>query len=152
VKHNPCSLMPHVLKLKNTTQTLSLLHLFPVNFCGFYDGNKACGAGTVTLPLSLYPESVSLVSFNLQFSSSYSHQLSGLEGKNGNPTPILKISKPRSNSKTSSLARVCLGRPGSLSTRRVDRVSPGQLPGEFLLRPRPGSAGSQVDPPGQSGF
>jgi len=40
--------MPHVLKLKNTTQTLSLLHLFPVNFCGFDDGNKACGAGQLS--------------------------------------------------------------------------------------------------------
>jgi hypothetical protein len=58
------------------------------------------------LSLSLSPESVSLVSFNLQFFSSYSHQLSGLEEKNGNPTPILKISKPRSNSKTPGLARV----------------------------------------------
>jgi hypothetical protein len=76
---------PHALKLKNTTQTLSLLYLFPSNFYGFDDGNKACGASTVTLPLSLSlsPGSVSLVSFNLQFSSSYSHQLSGLEGKNG---------------------------------------------------------------------
>jgi len=44
---------------------------------------------------------------------------------------------------------------------RVDRVSPGQLPGGFLLgpgpvlgpgRPGPGSAGSRVDPPGRSGF
>ena len=141
--------MPHALKLKNTTQTLSLLYLFPSNFYGFDDGNKACGASTVTLPLSLSlsPGSVSLVSFNLQFSSSYSHQLSGLEGKNGNPTPILKISKPRLNSKTPGLALVCPGRPFSGSTgfrlanslagfyldpdrsqTRVGRV-PGQLAG-----------------------
>ena len=77
------------------------------------------------LSLSLLPslESVSLVSFNLQFFSSYSHQLSGLEGKNGNPTPILKISKPRSNSKTPGLARVARvpGRPaGSIEFRRAN--------------------------------
>jgi hypothetical protein len=35
------------------------------------------------------------------------------------------------------LSRVYPGRPGSGSTHRVDRVSPGQFPGCFLLRPGP---------------
>jgi len=39
---------------------------------------------------------MSLVLFNLQFPLSYSQQSLGLEGRNGNPTPTLKISKPRS--------------------------------------------------------
>jgi hypothetical protein len=56
------------------------------------------------------------------------------------------------------LIRVYPGRPGSGSTHRV---SPGQFPGCFLLkpgpaldpgRPGPGSAGSRVDPPGRAGF
>jgi hypothetical protein len=50
--------------------------------------------------------------------------------------------------------RVYPGRPGSESTCRVDRVSPGQLPDGFLLRPGPvpgpgwpgpGLTGSRVD-------
>jgi len=39
--------------------------------------------------------------------------------------------------KRPGLSRVYPGRPGSGSTRRVDRVSPGQLPGGFLLGPGP---------------
>jgi hypothetical protein len=49
----------------------------------------------------------------------------------------------------SGLSRVYPGRPGSGSTRRVNRVSPGQIPRCFLLKP--GSAGSRVDPPGRAG-
>jgi len=46
----------------------------------------------------------------------------------------------------SGLSRVYPGRPGSGSTRRVDRVSPGQLPSEFL--PPPG----RVPGPGRLGL
>jgi hypothetical protein len=98
------------------------------------------------LSLSLSPESVSLVSFNLQFFSSYSHQLSGLEGKNGNPTPILKISKPRSNSKTPGLARVP-GRPaGSTEFHRANS------PAGFYLNPdRSQTRVGPVPDPGRTG-
>jgi hypothetical protein len=43
----------------------------------------------------------------------------------------------------SGLSRVCPGRPGSGSTLRVDRVSPGQLSNGFLLRPGPVSGPGQ---------
>jgi hypothetical protein len=36
VKHSPCSLRTHALKLKNTTRILFLLHLFLANSSGFY--------------------------------------------------------------------------------------------------------------------
>jgi len=39
--------------------------------------------------------------------------------------------------KRPGLSRVCPSCPGFGSTRRVDRVSPGQLLGRFLLRPGP---------------
>ena len=39
--------------------------------------------------------------------------------------------------KRPGLSRVCSGRSGSGLTYRVDRVSPGQLLGGFLLRPGP---------------
>jgi hypothetical protein len=86
------------------------------------------------LSLSLSPESVSLVSFNLQFFSSYSHQLSGLEEKkwepNANPQDLqTQIELQNVGSRP--------GRLGSGLTRRVDRVSSGQLPDGFLLKPGP---------------
>ena len=104
--------------------------------------------------LSLSPETVSLVPFNLQFPSSYSHQSSGLEEKNENPTPTIKISIPKStcnhlkqtqlhNSKMPGLIRVRPGHPGHGSTRRVDRVLPGHCNGRSFNKLEP------VQPPGR---
>jgi len=115
---------------------------------------------------SLSPETVSLVPFNFQFPSSYSHQLWGLEGRNGNPTPTIKISKPRltcNHLKQTELQNTGShpGRPGHGSTRWVDRVLPGHctsrsfdkpglvLPPERLVF---GSTYFQVDLPGRSEF
>jgi len=44
------------------------------------------------------------------------------------------------------LSRVYPGRLVSGSIRRVDRVSPGQLPDEFLLRPGPVPGSGRPDP------
>ena len=54
---------------------------------------------------------------------------------------ILKKKKERPG-----LSRVYPGRLGSGSTRRVDRVSPGQLPNGFLLRPGPVPGPSRPGP------
>jgi len=55
-----------------------------------------------------------------------------------------------SNSKTPGLVRVCLGRPGHGSTRRVNRVLPGFAPDGFLVNPDRSS--HRVDLPGRSEF
>jgi hypothetical protein len=86
--------------------------------------------------------------FNFQLPSSYNHQSSGLEGRNGNPTPTIKISKLIStcnNLKQTQLQNVgshpgLSGSPGSW----VDRVLPSHCTGRSFNKPGP------VQPPGRS--
>jgi hypothetical protein len=50
---------------------------------------------------------------------------------------LMCLYKKKKKKKRPGLSRVFLGRPGSGSTHRVNRVFPGQLPSGFLLRPGP---------------